>query len=85
MSSLSFLIMRSFKMANVICSPSVKLTVGEFKILLEEKYKEYNTEETDDYGDSVNRQKLLVIEEIYTDIFGKEEFDEFVKRVRNGN
>ena len=64
MSSLNFLIMRSFKMANVICSPSVKLTVGEFKILLEEKYKEYNTEETDDYGDSVNWQKLLVIEEI---------------------
>ena len=71
-------------MANVICSPSVNLTVGEFKILLEEKYKEYNTEETDDYGDSVNWQKLLVIEEIYTDIFGQEEFDEFIKGIRNG-
>lgn len=72
-------------MANVICSPSVKLTLGEFKRLLEEKYKEYNTEETDDYGDSVNWQKLLVIEEIYTDIFGQEALDEFIKRIRNGN
>ena len=66
-------------MANVICSKSVKLTVGEFKILLEEKYKEWDTEETDDYGD-----RLLVIEEIYVEIFGQEEFDEFVKRIRNG-
>lgn len=66
-------------MANVICSPSVKLTVGEFKILLEEKYKEWDTEETDDYGD-----RLLVIEEIYVEIFGQEEFDEFIKRIRNG-
>ena len=66
-------------MANVICSKSVKLTVGEFKILLEEKYKEWDTEETDDYGD-----RLLVIEEIYVEIFGQEEFDEFIKRIRNG-
>ena len=71
-------------MANVICSKSVKLTVGEFKILLEEKYKEWDTEETDDYGDNVNWQKLLVIEEIYVEIFGQEEFDEFVKGIRNG-
>lgn len=71
-------------MANVICSKSVKLTVGEFKKLLEEKYEEWYTTSTDDYGDNVNWQALLVIEDIYTDIFGQEEFNEFIKRIRNG-
>lgn len=80
MSSLNFLIMRSFKMTNVKCSKSVKLTEEDFKKLLEEEYEEWNTEETDDYGDSLNWQALMVIEEIYTDIFGQEAFDEFIKR-----
>ena len=53
--------------------------IKDVKTLLERKYKEYNTEETDDYGD-----RLLVIEEIYVEIFGQEEFDEFIKRIRNG-
>jgi len=56
------------------------MTEEEFKKLLEEKYKEWYTEETDDYGDSLHWQALLVIEEIYTDIFGQEEFNEFIKR-----
>ena len=73
MSLLSFLIMRSFKM-----------TEEDFKKLLERKYKEYNTEEIDDYGDRLNWQELLVIEEIYVEIFGQEEFNEFLKRIRNG-
>lgn len=61
------------------------MTEEDFKQLLEETYKDWYTEETDDYGDSLHWQALLVIEEIYTDIFGQEEFDEFVKRIRNGN
>lgn len=69
-------------MANVKCSKSVKLTEEDFKQLLEETYKEWNTAETDDYGDSLNWQALLVIEEIYEEIFGQEEFDEFIKRIR---
>ena len=72
-------------MANVKCSKSVKLTEEDFKQLLEETYKEWYTEETDDYGDSLNWQALLVIEEMYETIFGQEEFNEFIKRIRNGN
>lgn len=83
MSSLNFLTMRSFKMARVKCSKSVKLTMGDFKKLLEEKYEEWYTEDTDDYGENLNWQALLVIEEIYVEIFGQEEFDEFVKGIRN--
>lgn len=64
---------------------SFKMTEEDFKQLLEEKYKEWDTEETDDYGGSVHWQALLVIEEMYVEIFGQEEFDEFVKRIRNGN
>ena len=60
------------------------MTEEDFKQLLEETYKEWDTEETDDYGDSVHWQALLVIEEIYAHIFGQEEFDEFVKRIRDG-
>ena len=60
------------------------MTEEDFKKLLEETYKEWDTEETDDYGDNVNWQALLVIEEIYEIIFGQEEFDEFIKRIRNG-
>lgn len=56
-----------------------------FKQLLEETYREWNTEETDDYGDSLHWQALLVIEEIYETAFGKEALDEFIKRIRNGN
>lgn len=67
-------------MANVKCSKSVKLTEEDFKQLLEETYKEWNTAETDDYGDSLNWQALLVIEEMYETIFGQEEFNEFIKR-----
>ena len=74
MSSLNFLIMRSFKM-----------TEEDFKQLLEETYKEWDTGETDDYGGSLNWQALLVIEEMYETIFGQEEFNEFIKRIRNGN
>lgn len=70
-------------MANVICSKSVKLTVGEFKKLLEEKYEEWYTTSTDDYGDNLNWKALMVIEDIYTDIFGQEAFDEFIKRIRD--
>ena len=61
------------------------MTEEDFKKLLEETYKEWYTEETDDYGGSLNWQALLVIEEMYETIFGQEEFDEFVKRIRNGN
>jgi len=61
------------------------MTEEDFKQLLEETYKEWYTDETDDYGGSLNWQALLVIEEMYETIFGQEEFDEFVKRVRNGN
>ena len=61
------------------------MTEEDFKQLLEEKYKEWYTEETDDYGDSLHWQALLVIEEMYETIFGKEEFDEFVKSIRNEN
>ena len=60
---------------------SFKMTEEDFKQLLERKYKEYNTEETDDYGDNLNWPELLVIEEIYVEIFGQEEFDEFLKRI----
>ena len=42
------------------------MTEEDFKKLLEETYKEWDTEETDDYGDSLK-------------------FDEFIKRIRNGN
>lgn len=59
--------------------------IKDVKTLLEDQYKEWYTEETDDYGVSIHWQALLVIEEIYTNIFGQEEFDEFVKRIRNGN
>lgn len=69
--------MRSFKMADT-------KTEEDFKQLLEETYKEWNTAETDDYGDSLNWQALLVIEEIYETTFGKEALDEFIKRIRNG-
>ena len=75
--------MRSLKMTDVKCSKSVKLTEKDFKQLLEETYKEWNTTETDDYGGSLNWQALLVIEEMYATVFGQEEFDEFVKRIRN--
>lgn len=64
---------------------SFKMTEEDFKKLLEETYKEWDTEETDGYGDSLHWQALMVIEEIYTHIFGQEEFDEFVKGIRNGN
>ena len=57
------------------------MTEEDFKQLLERKYKEYNTEETDDYGDNLNWPELLVIEEIYVEIFGQEEFNEFLKRI----
>ena len=53
---------------------NAKLTEKDFKQLLEE---------TDDYGDSLNWQALLVIEEMYATVFGQEEFDEFVKRIRD--
>lgn len=72
-------------MTEVKYSKSVKLTEEYFKELLEETYKEWNTEETDDYGDSLHWQALLVIEEIYETAFGKEALDEFIKRIRNGN
>ena len=62
---------------------NVKLTEKDFKQLLEETYKEWNTEETDDYGGSLNWQALLVLEEIYETIFGQEEFDEFIKRIKD--
>lgn len=55
--------------------------IKDVKTLLERKYKEYNTEETDDYGDNLNWPELLVIEEIYVEIFGQEEFNEFLKRI----
>ena len=71
-------------MTDVKCSKSVKLTEEYFKQLLEEKYEEWYTEETDDYGDSLHWQALIVIEEIYETAFGQEAFDEFVKRIRNG-
>lgn len=64
---------------------SFKMTEEDFKQLLEEKYKEWYTEETDDYGDSLHWQALMVIEEMYETIFGKEALDEFVKGIRNGN
>lgn len=60
------------------------MTEEDFKQLLEETYKEWYTEETDDYGDSLHWQALLAIEEIYETAFGKEAFDEFVKGIRNG-
>lgn len=66
--------MRRFKMADI-------KTEEDFKQLLEETYREWDTAETDDYGGSLNWQALLVIEEIYVEIFGQEEFDEFVKRI----
>ena len=69
--------MRRFKMADI-------KTEEDFKQLLEETYKEWYTEETDDYGDSIHWQALLAIEEIYETAFGKEALDEFIKRVRNG-
>ena len=56
--------------------------IKDVKTLLERKYKEYNTEETDDYGDNLNWPELLVIEEIYVEIFGQEEFNEFLKRIQ---
>lgn len=71
-------------MTDVKCSKSVKLTEKDFKKLLEETYKDWNTAETDEYGGSLNWQALLVIEEIYETAFGKEALDEFIKRIRNG-
>lgn len=60
--------------------------IKDFKKLLEEKYEEWYTTSTDDYGDNVNWQALLVIEEIYVEIFGQEEFDNFKekKEFKNG-
>ena len=55
--------------------------IKDVKTLLERKYKEYNTEETDDYGDNLNWPELLVIEEIYVEIFGQEEFIDFLERI----
>ena len=75
--------MRSLKMTDVKCSKSVKLTEKDFKQLLEETYKEWDTTETDDYGGSLNWQALLVIEEMYATVFGQDEFNEFIKRIRN--
>lgn len=72
-------------MTEVKYSKSVNLTEEYFKQLLEETYREWNTAETDDYGDSLNWQALLAIEEIYETAFGKEALDEFVKKARNGN
>lgn len=72
-------------MTEVKYSKSVKLTEEYFKQLLEETYREWNTAETDDYGDSLNWQALLAIEEIYETAFGKEALDEFVKRIKDGN
>lgn len=72
-------------MTEVKYSKSVKLTEEYFKQLLEETYKEWYTDETDDYGDSLHWQALLVIEEIYVTAFGQEALDEFVKGIRNGN
>lgn len=46
------------------------MTEEDFKQLLEEKYEEWYTTSTDDFGDNVNWQVLLVIEEIYVEIFG---------------
>lgn len=60
-------------------------TEEDFKKILEEEYEEWYTTLTDDYGDSLHWQALLVIEEIYEKAFGQEAFDEFVKRVRDGN
>lgn len=70
-------------MSNVKCSKSVKLTEKEFKQLLEERFKQWYTTSTDGYGDSLKCQALLAIEETYVEIFGQEEFDEFVKRIRD--
>lgn len=62
---------------------SFKLTEKDFKQLLEETYREWHTEETDDYGGSLNWQALLVLEEMYVEIFGQEEFDEFIKGIKD--
>lgn len=51
----------------------------KFKELLEQKYKEWYTKETDDYGDSLHWQALIVIEELYVEVFGEEEFKRFIK------
>lgn len=56
-----------------------KMTLDEIKKLLEEKYTYYeslNNLEPDENPHVV----VDVIEEIYTDIFSYEEFDEFIKR-----
>lgn len=52
----------------------------ELKKLLEQKYKEWYTKETDDYGDSLHWQALIVIEELYVEVFGEEEFKRFIKK-----
>lgn len=55
------------------------MTLDEIKKLLEEKYEmrlRWNELEPDENPYDV----VEVIEEIYSDIFGYEEFDEFIKR-----
>lgn len=55
------------------------MTLDEIKKLLEEKYMYYeslNNLEPDENPHEV----VEAIEEIYTDIFSYEEFDEFIKR-----
>lgn len=58
------------------------MTLDEIKKLLEEKYEmrlRWNELEPDENPYDV----VEVIEEIYSDIFGYDEFDEFIKRKEN--
>lgn len=56
--------------------------IDEVKKVLEQDFKDYyNSEETEDDGGNYYWKELNVIEEIYVEIFGQEEFDEFVKRL----
>lgn len=55
------------------------MTLDEIKKLLEEKYMFY--ESLNDLEPDENPHAMVeVIEDIYTDIFSFEEFDEFIKR-----
>lgn len=55
-----------------------KMSLDEIKKLLEEKYSYY--ESLNDLEPDENPNAVVAIEDIYTDIFSYEEFNEFIKR-----
>lgn len=55
-----------------------KMSLDEITKLLEEKYSYY--ESLNEFEPDENPNAVVAIEDIYTDIFSYEEFNEFIKR-----